>query len=280
MKKVVLIFISAFLTLLYAKPNVIVSILPQKTFVEKIAKDKINLDLMVSTGSSPHSYEPKASQMKAISNADIYFSIGVEFEHVWLKKFSSQNQKMKIIDLSDGITKIQMQEHEHGDHVHEAGDDPHIWASPKNVKIMALKIYDSLQTIDPQNREFYKSNLDAFLTEIKQTDDQIKEILKDVEPKSKFMVFHPSWGYFAQEYNLVQLAIEVEGKEPKPKDLMNIIHEVKEEKIKTIIAQMEFSDKSAKLIAKEANVAVVKLSTLSEDWSQNLIKMATTVANK
>jgi zinc transport system substrate-binding protein len=93
------------------------------------------------------------------------------------------------------------------------------------------------------------------------------------------MVFHPSWGYFDKEYNLTQLAIEVEGKEPKPKVLQKIIDEAKEQNVKAIFTQTEFSDKSAKAIANELKIKVLKETPLAKDWSENLIKMANAIAN-
>lgn len=280
MKKILFLLFILFTSLAFAKPVVIVSILPQKTFVQKIAKDMADITLMVEPGNSPHSYEPKSSQMIAVSKADIYFSIGVEFENVWLEKIKSQNSNLKFINLSDNISKIAIKHHTHNHKENHAGkSDPHIWTSPKNVEVMAYSIYKALIAIDPKNENFYKTNLDDFIREIRDTDTQIKEILKKTEPKTKFMVFHPSWGYFANEYNLKQIAVEVEGKEPKPREIIKIINEAKKENIKVIFTQPEFSDKSAQIIAKEAGVVVKKISPLNPDWSQNLINMAKAIAN-
>jgi len=285
-KKILFALFIVFSSQIFAKPVVVVSILPEKTFVQKIAKDLVDVTVMVEPGSSPHSYEPKSSQMISISKADVYFSIGVEFENVWLSKFKSQNPTLQFVNLSDTIAKIEMQEHHHEDkhknetHDEHSGHDPHTWTSPKNVAIMAHTIYKTLTEIDPKNKELYKANLDDFIKEINNTDTQIKEALKDLQPKSTFMVFHPSWGYFAHEYNLEQIAVEVDGKSPKPKEMIMIIKEAKEEKVRVIFTQPEFSDKSAKIIAKEANVRVQKISPLNAEWSQNLINMAKAIANK
>jgi zinc transport system substrate-binding protein len=284
MKIISLFIFMLFSSLLFAKPIVIVSILPEKTFVEKIAKDRVDITLMVEPGASPHSYEPKSSQMVSLSKADIYFSIGVEFEGVWLEKFKSQNSHLKFIDISANIPKIQMSEEHHDEEEHHAhnhaGVDPHTWTSPKNVAMMAQTIYKALAELDPTNEKFYKANLDDFIKEIQETDTQINEALANVAPKSAFMVFHPSWGYFADAYNLTQIAVEVEGKNPKPKEMITVIKEAKEEKVKVIFTQPEFSDKSAQIIAKEANVHVQKISPLDAEWSKNLINMAKAIANK
>ena len=291
MKQLLFLFLLLISTLALAKPNVIVSIAPQKTFVQKIAKDMVHVTVMVAPGSSPHSYEPKPSQMMALSKADIYFSIGVEFEKVWLPKFQAQNKKLIVVDISANIVKRTIAKHHHdeshvtkGSHVTEehqhTGLDPHTWVSPNNVAIMAQSIYENLVKISPQNATAYKKNLNAFLHEIQATDMEIKQILKNVPAHTKFMAFHPSWGYFADEYDLVQVAIEVEGKSPQPKEIIHVIQEAKEEQVKVIFTQPEFSDKSAQIIAKEAGVRVQKISPLNPEWSQNLINMAEAIAKQ
>jgi len=284
-------------TNLYANVNAIVSILPQKTFVEAIGGEKVNVTLMVKPGNSPHTYEPKPSQMKDIAKANIYFAIGVEFEEAWLPKFADQNKKMKVVSIAKGIEKIDMIPHSHGDEEHhhhhhhgkhdEHGEDhhhhhgdPHIWTSPVNVKTIAKNIYKYLTRIDKKNKSYYKANYEKFLAKVNATDKEIKKILVDVPTGTKFMVFHPAWGYFAKDYGLEQVAIEAGGKNPKPKQVMNLIHEAKEENVKAIFTAPEFSEKTAKQIAKELGVPVIKVSPLNPKWSQNLIKFAKAIANK
>ncbi|UPT78570.1 zinc ABC transporter substrate-binding protein [Sulfurovum sp. XGS-02] len=290
MKKITLIFLLS-TTYIFSNINAVVSILPEETFVKAIGGNKVNVALMVEPGNSPHTYEPKPSQMVEIAKAHLYFAIDVEFEHVWLPKFKNLNPEMQIIDLADNITKIKMQEaheedeHEeemdahHSEHKHE-GKDPHIWTAPANVKVIAKNIYNALTKVDPENRDYYKKNLDIFLTAIDETDREITDILSPLKDGEKFMVFHPSWGYFAQAYHLQQIAVEVEGKEPKPKELIHLLREAKAEKVKAIFTQPEFSDTVAKIIAKELQIPVVKVTPLAGNWSENLINIAKSIAGK
>lgn len=279
-----LLILAVLANYLFAKIDIAVSILPQKTFVEKIAKDKANIIAMVKPGSNPHSYEPKPSQIKEISNVVLYFPIHLEFENSWLDKFASQNKNMQIISMTKGIQHIYMKKHNHNEkdeHDHKAviKPDPHTWTSTLNVKIMAKNIYDALVSVDSSNKDFYKTNYLSFLDEINETDKKIREILINLPTDSKFMVFHPSWGYFARDFGLVQFPIEIEGKEPKPKVLLELIEEAKEENIKAIFTQSEFSDKSAQSIADELKIKVIKETPLHQDWSLNLINMANAIAN-
>jgi len=289
MKKILIILLLS-TSYIFANINAIVSILPQKNFLKAIGGDKVNISLMVEPGNSPHTYEPKPSQMVAVAKANLYFALGVEFEDVWLPKFKNLNTNLNIIDLSKGIEKHSMASgghscDAHGSHEHHAHakqksgkKDPHIWTSPANVKIIAQNTYDALAKHDAKNADYYKTNLDAFIASIEKTDKAISTLLSTLTGNRTFMVFHPSWGYFAKEYNLEQIAIEVEGKSPKPKELVTLIKEAKEKKVAAIFTQPEFSTASAKIIANELKIPVVKISPIAPNWSENLIKMAKTIS--
>ena len=264
---IVLLFLGSFL---YANVNVVVSILPQVSITKAIGQDKVNVEVMVKPGNSPHTYEPKPSQMKAITSADLYFSIDVEFEKSWLPKFINQNKIMQVINISQGVEKYK---------IHNT-IDPHIWTTPQNIKILATNIYKSLVEFDSKNKDYYRSNYEKLLLKIENTDIKIKNILSSIPPKTKFMVFHPSWGYFAKQYNLIQLPIEIDGKSPKPRELIYIIKKAKKENIKAIFTAPEFSLKASNQIAKELNIKVIQVSPLNPKWSKNLINLAIAIANK
>jgi len=250
--------------------------------------DKIETTVMVPEGSSPHTYEPKPSQMKAITQAQIYFAIEVEFEKIWLEKFKNQNKNLVVSDVVYDINKSAVTGgHHHEDEADKKDEqdthetlDPHVWVDPINVKHIAQNIYATLSQVDANNSSYYKENLENYLKEIDTLDSQIKEILKDVPQNATFMVFHPAWGYFAKRYHLRQLAVEVEGKEPKMKALIQLIKKAKQEKVQAIFTQPEFSDKSAKLIANSLGITVIKTSPLAKNWSENLLNLAKAIAHK
>lgn len=278
-----LLFLILFSTLSFAKMNIIVSILPQKIFVDKIGGDKVNTSVMVQAGSSPHTYEPKPSQMLEITKAKLYFSIDVEFEKVWLEKFKNQNKNLIISDISRDINKSTMPRHHHNEEnpiTEVKTKDPHIWVDPINVKQIAKNICETLVNIDTNNSDYYKANLITYLKELDTLDSDIKTILKNTPKNTTFMVFHPAWGYFAKRYGLKELPIEVEGKSPKMKALVQMMKEAKEKKVQAIFTQPEFSDKSAQLIAKNLNIKVIKTSPLAPNWAENLKNLAKAIAVK
>ena len=279
MKKIAFL-IFTFTLFSFANTNVVVSIIPQKVFVQKIGGDKVTVTVMVSQGASPHNYQPKPSQMKAISTADVYFSIGVEFENVWLQKFSNQNKNMLLVNSSRGIEKHHAHHncsHEHQEN-QEKNLDPHVWVDPLNVKIIAKNIYETLVNLDANNTDFYKKNYEVYLEQLEKLNTQIEKTLEQTPKYTSFMVFHPSWGYFAQRYGLTQLPVEVEGKEPKMKALVGIIKKAKEAKVSAIFTQPEFSDKASKNIANNLAIEVIKASSLAENWAENLIMLANAIA--
>ena len=284
MKK--LILLSLFLsTALLAKIHTIVSIVPEATFLKAIGGEHVAVTVMVGIGASPHNYEPKPLQMIEVSKAKLYFSIGVEFEKVWLNKFLDLNPKMQTIDLSKGIQKVHATHHEHEEHGHNshsctAHTDPHIWTSPQNVKIIVQNIYEALSHYDPKHQAYYLHNLQLYLAKIDYTHTQITALLSELPKGRHFMVFHPSWGYFAQAYDLEQMAVEIEGKSPKPRELIALLQKAKAHKVSAIFTQAEFSDSVAKIIAKELSIPVIKVSPLAPQWSKNLIDIASALAGK
>ena len=264
-----------------------VSILPQKYFVERIGGDHVIVNVMVGPGDSPHDYEPSPEQMKNLSQSFIYFSIGVEFEESWLEKFKSANPDMVVVDMSEGVERVSLDRHEHGSDEHEENGepdeheeghlDPHIWTSPHMVKHMADNIFDTLVSLDPSNEGVYQANLDSFISDIDALDEEIINTLSGVENR-KFIVFHPSWGYFARDYDLEQVPIEVGGSEPSAQELAALIKFAQGEDIHIIFAQPEFNTKSAETIAAEVDGDVLLISPLAPDWLENIKTVAETLA--
>ncbi len=145
--------------------------------------------------------------MRRLEKVKLYFAVGVEFEKSWLNRFKSQNQNIKVIHLENGIKDILIKSN------NRVKRDPHIWLSPKNMVVISKKIFNTLASVDEESRELYKKGLKTLLERIKQTDETIKSTLSNTPKGTKFMVFHPSWSYFAREYGLIQLPIELEGKD-------------------------------------------------------------------
>lgn len=248
--------------------NITVSIVPQQYFVERIGGEYVKINVMVEPGASPATYEPKPEQMTALSNAAAYISIGVPFESAWLEKIQSANPKMKLVDTTQGIERQATS---------DGGFNPHIWLSPTLVKIQSQTIYEALAELDPAHQDQFKANLEAFLADIDKLDAEIRATLEKTASK-KFIVFHPAWGYFASDYGLQEIPIEVNGQEPSAQELARLIQTAQAENIKVVFVQPEFSQEDAQTIAKEIGGEVLSISSLAPDWLANLQKVADTFA--
>jgi len=273
------------------KPAVFVSILPQRYIVSRIAGDSFRVEVMVRPGHSPENYEPLPLQMASLSGAAAYFTIGVPFEKIWLDKIKESNPAMRIIDTTEGVTLRKFDDfeehHDEGGEAslgHEADDghdhsgaDPHTWLSPTVMKIQSGNICRALIAIDPGNRRLYEKNLAFLIADLDGCSEQINNSLKNLKER-EFMVFHPAFGYFADEFGLRQIPVEVEGKEPGPETLKKMIDRARELNVKVIFVQKQFSTRSAEAVAEGIGGSVVQIDPLEEDYIGNLHTIARQIA--
>jgi zinc transport system substrate-binding protein len=273
-----ILFLSLISASAQAGPLAFVTITPQKYFVDKVSGGEVPVSIMVEPGANPHAYEPRPRQMAELATANIYFTIGDSFDQTWLERITSASPGMTVVHTAEGITKIPMgEEHaedetHHDHHEHDQGTlDPHIWLDPALVKSQVASIRDGLSTVDPERADLYAANARAFEKELDALDQEIRSILQPLpQEKRTFLVFHPSWGYFAKAYGLTQVSIEVGGKEPSPKDLARIIAAGQESGARVVFVQPQFSQKSAAVIAKQIGAKVIRLDPLAADWTENL----------
>ncbi|AHB13340.1 metal ABC transporter solute-binding protein, Zn/Mn family [Dehalococcoides mccartyi] len=245
------------------KLKIAVSIVPLKEFTQQIAGDKAEVVLMVPPGAEPHTYQPLPSQMVDISQSDMYVKLGSDFgfEQNWLSKILSLNNSMLVVDSSVNITLERSSE--------DGGADPHIWLSPRNAIQMVKNITLGLMSLDPENQSYYAANRDAYLAKLGQLDNEITLALSHLYNRT-FLVFHPAWVYFARDYNLKELSIEIEGKEPTPQQMIEIIDLAIQNNISIVFASPQFSSRSAEAIAAEIDGRVVMIDPLAEDYITNM----------
>jgi zinc transport system substrate-binding protein len=257
--------------------RMIVTLVPQAQFVEKIGGEKVAVTVLVPTGASPHTYEPTPSQIEEVARADVFAKVGsgVEFELVWMDKIISVNPDMLIVDCSQNIQLLDTPSKEisYLENSHGINKDPHIWTSPRNAIVMVNNIYEGLVKINPENKDYYSDNKDAYIEDLRNLDDNLHNIFSHLKTK-KFMVYHPAWGYFAHEYGLEMIPIEKEGKEPTPEGLVQLIRQAKENEVKVIFATPEFQTETAKVVANEIGGTLVLISPLEKDYIAMLTKIS------
>jgi zinc transport system substrate-binding protein len=245
-----------------------VSILPQKYFVEQIAGDKIDVQVMIPPGANPVSYDPSPRQLQKLSQSHAYLKIGyLAFENVWLPKMKSTNKDMEVWDQSLNVDLIKTHSHHHGHH--KRGIDPHIWTSPKSVKKQVKLIYRKIVKLDKEDSVFYRKNYHNFLNRIDSLDVFIEKKFDGIEDRS-FMIFHPSLSYLSRDYKLNQIPIEIEGKEPSPSKLKEIIDKAKQHQVHSVFIQEQFDTHSAEVIAKELDGNVIIINPLNYEWLKEM----------
>jgi zinc transport system substrate-binding protein len=235
-----------------------VSILPQAYFVERVAGLRARVHVMIPKGASPETYEPTPQQLVALSDSQFYVTVGAPgfpFEEKYLKTVLGQNRKIRIVNMSDGMTYRE--------------EDPHVWTSPAAVMIAARNIERSLTAYDPSHGDEYRKNFQAFLADIDALDREIKRTLAG-KKGAAFMVYHPAWGYFADEYGLVQLAVEEEGKPVNAAHIRKMVDLARGKGIRAILVQKGFDTKSARAIARDIGGEVVETDPLERDWLQGM----------
>lgn len=252
--------------------RIMVTIEPQRYFAEQLASPIFTIGTMVPAGSNPETFDPSPNQMAELSRCKAYWAVGeLGFEVSWLKKIKENNPELCFLRSCEGVEPI-ISLIPHGNHTHDVMD-PHIWTSPKEVKVMVQNMYESLVTLDPKNKDSYAENLIKVKTEIDRVDEEIRGILANSSQKA-FIIYHPALSYFARDYGLREISIEMDGKEPSPELLKNIIETSRAENIQTVFIQQEFDRKNAETIAKETGAKLVVINPLSYNWSEEMIGIA------
>lgn len=247
------------------KAIVAVTILPQKAFVEAVCGDLAEVVAIVPPGNSPGNYEPTPQEMENFSRASVYFTIGVPTEKA---NILPKAENMDIVDLAVKVAEV------YPDREFSPGKrDSHIWLSPKRAKVMVEAIADTMSTLDTENAQTYQENAEAFLKELDRVDTEIKETFAPIQKKS-FIVFHPAYGYFADDYGLRMYALEENGKEATPQHLQDMIDLAKTENIKIIFSQAEIDSKQPDAFAEEIGGRKIILDPLSDDYIASLERMA------
>ena len=251
-----------------------VSLLPEKYFVERIGGDQVKVEVLVPPGKSPASYEPTPRQMASMAEGNLYFRIGVPFEKSWLPRLQQAVPGMKVVDLRSGL-KLRPVDLPSGASVTPGGEDtdPHIWLSPPLVIRMADLIRDELIAQRPAARAAFEANHARFVGDLKSLDEDIRTRLAR-KTRRHFMVFHPSWGYFADAYGLVQIPIEAGWKEPGPQTLARLIDDAKARNIRVIFVQKQFSQIQAETVAQAIGGEVLAVDPLAADYLDNLRRVS------
>lgn len=273
-----------------------VTIEPQRYFLEQIVGDVFTINTLVPPGTSPETYEPAPSVMVEMGKSQIYFMVGdLGFERAWSKRLVTNNPNITLVDCSTGIERLEGEDHaghNHGhshdadhagheysdDHAHNHGDtDPHIWSSPRSVKIIAANMLEAVVKIDPANKETYQANYDRFIGQLTETDSLIQEKLANVTSRA-FIIYHPALAYFAQDYSMHQHSVEFQGKNPSPAQIKELVDLARKEQIHTLFMQKGFDAKNMEVLARELGADLFEIDPLNYEWDKELLQLVDILA--
>lgn len=259
------------------KPLILVSIAPYRFLAERIAGPGFDVQTVVPSAANPHSFEPTSNQVASMGRCQMWFRIGEPFENKIIPILQGRNPSLTVTDLRDGIDLIE-EGHDLACH-HCSMDhlDRHIWLSPKLAKDQAAIIERALSEQYPERKDEFQNNLSLLSAELTSLDGEIRDILKNVE-KRTLLVSHPAFGYFCKDYDFVQLSVEYEGKDPRPKHLEEILRRAVTESAEIALALPQYNNKGAQLIAEKLNMPVRLIDPYSADYFNTMRKLAHMIA--
>lgn len=255
-------------------PLVAVSIPPQAWFVERLGGADFRTLVLVGPGESPATYDPEPRRLVELSQAAVWLRIGVPMENGLLGRLHRSLPDLRIVDVRDGIAGISPKAD--GAHAHDE-DDPHVWLDPKLARVLARNTCEALVAVAPARADTLRARLAALDGELSALDARLAATLAPVRGEP-LVVYHPAFGRFARAYGLRQVAVEEGGLAPSPRHVADVLKLVRERGVRTIFAQPQFSESSARAIAREAHLKLVVLDPLARDYAANLESMAAAIA--
>lgn len=259
---------------------VTVSILPQKYIVDQIAGDQLQVNVLVPPGTSYHNYEVLPSQMKDLSKSKVWLQIGLlTFEEVWKEKLADINKDLLLVNCSEDFSPLAGDDHHHEGHDHEHAEayDPHVWMAPAEVKILAQNTLKALKSSFPEKISLFEKNYSRFILKIDSLSAQIGQKLAPLTNRN-ILIFHPALGYYARQFSLVQTPLELDGKDPSPKHMKDIVDLARAQNIKVIFIQKEFDSAFAKQMAQEISGEVLVIDPLDYNWEEQILEITGKIA--
>jgi zinc transport system substrate-binding protein len=257
--------------------QVAVSILPEQWLVEQIAGQRADVLVLVGPADNEATYSPSPAKLAALDGARVWFTIGVPFEANWQRRIVRDRPQLAVVDLSAQLPKRDVE----GDAAHEGHaegvKDPHVWTDPRLAARMAPVIAAALARLDPPHAQAYAAAADQLVARLGALHEELAGRLAPVAGRT-FIVFHPSWGYFADAYRLEQLPIELGGREPGPRTLASVIERARDAGARAVFVQPQFGRRSAEAVAEAIGAVVIEADPLSPDYADNLRRVAAQMA--
>ncbi|HVS03464.1 MAG TPA: zinc ABC transporter substrate-binding protein [Thermoanaerobaculia bacterium] len=250
--------------------QVAVAVPPLAWLVEAVGGDSVTTTIMVPAGTSHHGFEPAPRQLFALETAGLYVGVGHP-------AFLAESEALGPTLARRGVPLVTLTDAALATAAQVPPDDPHLWLSPPVMEATAEWVAAALSRMDAAGADSRAHRLAATRAEIDRVDREVRQRLAPHSGRA-FLVYHPAWGAMAARYGLEQLAIESEGREPAPRQLVSLLDRARREGITTIFVQEGFSDRGARVLAAELGGRVVPLDPLPRDWPAGMRRTAEAIA--
>lgn len=265
------------------RPVVFVSIPPQAWLVKRLAGETVEVQTLLPAGANPHTFEPGARQVKKLAEASLFLTLGLSFETRLVERAGKLNAALTVAGMDAGVVKIRADGHEHGrPGAHDCcseGGDPHIWLSPRLFCAMASNTVAALERLVPQHGAALRANLEKTVAEIGVSDRAVREAARASGVKT-WVVYHPSWSYFAADYGLALLVIEEDGKAPAARHLADVIRQARAAGVTRVFAEPQYDKRPAQTLAEQLGAQLEMIDPLQEDWPSLMRDVALKLVGK
>jgi len=238
-----------------AKLRVVATTVQVAALTKEVGGDRIALTGLIPAGADPHEFEPRASDLAAIEDAELILRHGIGLDG-WLDGTLKAGAKARVVTVTDGISLLK------GDESGKQVDDPHVWHDPEDDKIMVANIAAALDAADPASKAQYDANAAAYEQKLDDTKRQVQAIINEVRPDGRKLVTnHDAFGYFARAFGLrivgaVIPSVSTEA-EPSAQETAALLDTIKKENVKAIFAESSVNAKLATTLANDAGVKIV-----------------------
>lgn len=239
-----------------------VSVEPQRELLQAIAGDEYEVVTILPPSGDVESFEPSVQTMTSLQKAEAWFKVGnVGFEQALEPKLRENFPNLAVYASAKSVKPVE------GTHGHD--EDPHVWSSIANARLMAASMTAELKRLDPQKAAVYDKNFALLDSSLAVDDSAIRALLADA-PQRSFAIWHPSLSYFARDYDLNQIALETDGKETTPRQLRDRLDSLKNTGVKTIFYERAHGSSQAETAAKQLGLRVVEISLNDSNWRKSL----------
>lgn len=272
------------------KEILVTSLPPLKWTVEQIAGDDFSVISIIKPNMNHELFEPQPKDMKIMENSNLFFTYDTFHFEREISELMEGN-KGELVMVLDGIDErlfLEGHGHEHGNHTHGEHNhkdkdnkdedennesiDPHVWFSLDMMPIIAENIKNKLIKFYPEKKEIFEENYVGFIKKIEDFKAETK-VKMESKVKDHFISYHPTLAYFLKNYDIEEISVEYEGKEPSAKQIKEIIDEAKEHNVTTILVQPQFPKGSIEVISKEIKGAkIIEFNSDEENIFENLRK--------